>query len=104
MRPAILSRALAPGGAAFGSTESVQLTCWSFWASAASPPSSGSRLIPSLAQPQLFLDVLIHFSIGKFGRHPDGVLDGVGVGSPMADDASAAHPQQRRAAVLRVVQ
>src|SRR5437773_2157830 len=104
MRPAILSRALAPGAAAFGSTESVQLTCRSFWANADPPHSSGSRLIPSFAQAQHFLDVLIDFSIGEFGRHPDGVLDGIGVGSAMADDASPAHPQQRRAAVLRVVQ
>src|SRR5215469_11897468 len=54
-------------------------------------------------EPQLFLDPLIHVTFGKFLGHADGVLDGFGVGAAVADDADAAHTQQRRAAVLGIV-
>ena len=42
--------------------------------------------------------------VGKFRRHADGVLDGVGVRRAVADDADALHAQQRRAAIFGVIQ
>src|ERR1017187_7105349 len=51
---------------------------------------------------QLLFDQLVHLAFGEFLGHANGVPDGVGVGPAVADDAHAAHPEQRGAPVLGV--
>ena len=48
-------------------------------------------------------DFFVHLRAGKSRGHANGILHGVGVRTPMADHANAAHAQQRRAAVFRVI-
>ena len=43
-------------------------------------------------------------AVDGLDRDPDRVLDGVGAGRAVTDDGHALHPEQRRAAVFRVVQ
>src|ERR1019366_9806087 len=42
----------------------------------------------------LFLDLPVDVAAGELGRHANRILDGVGVGGAMPDDAPAAHAQQ----------
>ena len=48
--------------------------------------------------------VVIDSALGELRRHSDRVLDRVRVRRSVGDEAYALHPQQRRAAVLRVVE
>src|SRR5260370_13352061 len=52
---------------------------------------------------ELLFDFLVHARAGQPGGHPNGVFHGVGVRTAMPDHANAAHAQERRAAVLRVI-
>src|SRR5437762_9033720 len=52
---------------------------------------------------QFALNLLIDPSLGELRGHADGVLDGIGIGPAVADDARAFHAQQRCAAIFRVV-
>src|SRR6266849_577020 len=52
---------------------------------------------------ELLFDFLVHARAGESRGHTDGVFHGVGVRTPMPDHANTAHAQQRRAAVLRVI-
>src|SRR5712664_3401667 len=52
---------------------------------------------------ELLFDFLVHARAGESRGHTDGVFHGVGVRTPMPDHADTAHAQQRRAAVLRVI-
>src|ERR1700722_20871728 len=52
---------------------------------------------------QLVFDPLVDVAAGELGSHADGVLNGVGVGPAVADNADAAHPQQWRTAVFGIV-
>src|SRR5438094_267911 len=126
MRPAARSNTLLPGAAEAGSAVSLQVTCWPCANTAdarktsspnkpaiadfISPPpeldAPKPEIIPSiyrLAPAQLLFDLLVHFPVGELGRHANRVLDGVGVASSVADDASAADAQQRRPAVFGIV-
>src|ERR1051326_3263724 len=118
-------RAVPPGRAAGGSATASHCACC--WASAgransssAVPPRNAARQPATLLristtllrldyrlfegrEPQLFLDPLVHLAFRKFLGHPDCVLDGLGVGASVADDAYSAYSQQRRAAVLRII-
>ena len=46
---------------------------------------------------------LIDMAAGEIDRDADGVLDRVGIGSAVADDAHALDSEQRGAAELRIV-
>src|ERR1035441_5928715 len=52
----------------------------------------------------LFLDLPVDVAAGELGRHPNRVLDGVGVGRAVPDDAPATHAEQRSAAIFGMVQ
>src|SRR5205807_6149394 len=52
---------------------------------------------------ELLFNFLVHARAGQPRGHANGVLDGVGVGTAMPDHANAAHAQERRAAVLRII-
>src|SRR5260370_23554318 len=52
---------------------------------------------------ELLFDFLVHAGAGQPRGHADGVFHGVGVRTSMPNHANAAHTQQRRSAVLRVV-
>src|SRR6516225_6548580 len=47
-------------------------------------------------KPQLVLDLLVDFTLGKLRGHANGILDGVGVRASVADNAHTAHTQQGR--------
>src|SRR5215468_8688884 len=57
----------------------------------------------SHSEMQFFLDALIHFAFGEFLGYANGILDCVHIRPSMADNADAAHTQERRAAVLGIV-
>ena len=46
---------------------------------------------------------LINMAAREIDRYTDGVLDRVGIGSAVADDAHALHSEQRRAAEFRII-
>src|SRR5260370_10779863 len=52
---------------------------------------------------ELLFDFLVHARAGQPRGHAYGVFHGIGVRTPMPDHANAAHTQQRRSAVLPVV-
>src|SRR5215471_13718029 len=117
-------RILAPGAAVAGSGATVQVTCWSwakraeesrrsktgtdaFFAKApkkASVPFWPRFLVTGFAQLQFIFNLLVDVAPGEFGGDTDRVLDGVDVAAAVADDASAAHAEQRSAAILGVIQ
>src|ERR1035441_3996344 len=51
-----------------------------------------------------FFDLLVDVAAGELGRHPNRVLDGVGVGRAVPDDAPTAHAQEGSAAIFGMVQ
>src|ERR1017187_5055291 len=103
-------RTVAPGGAGAGSGCRVKAACPWPWAKAeararnraATNPTSISGFANQAAE--FVFHALVDSAAGAFGGHADGVLDGVGVGPAVADDARAAHAQQRRAAVFGIIQ
>src|ERR1017187_4136237 len=103
-------RTVAPGGAGAGSGCRVQAACCWPWAqaeAAARKRAATSRTsISGFADQaaEFVFNALVDFAAGEFGGHADGVLDGVGVGAAVADDARAAHAEQRRAAVFGIIQ
>jgi hypothetical protein len=56
-----------------------------------------------LTDGQLSLDPFVDLSFGELGGHANGVLDGVGVGAAVRDDANALDAQQRSAAVFGII-
>src|SRR5882724_131464 len=52
---------------------------------------------------ELLFNFLVHARAGKSRSHANGVFHGVGVRTPMTDHTNAADAQQRRAAVLRII-
>src|SRR5580700_10758291 len=68
--------------------------------------SSNKRRITSprcSALAQLFFDAQVHVTGCKIGRDTDGILDGVGIRTSVTNDTHAFDAQQRRAAVLGVI-
>ena len=68
------------------------------------PPTSARYPCLQLRAGELFFDAFVDVAAGIIGRDPDGVLDGVGVGTAVADDAYAFDAQQRCAAVFGIVE
>src|SRR6476469_2402178 len=93
----------APGAALGGSNVSCHLTR-SFWAKAV-PAANTARKTERLNHHalQFILDPLINIFARKLRRDADGVLDGIGVGTSMADNADAFDAEKRGAAVLGIV-
>src|ERR1700733_7230496 len=56
-----------------------------------------------LADGELRLDPFVHFSFGEFGGYANGVLDGIGIGAAVSDDANTLYAEQRRAAIFGVI-
>src|SRR5467141_5098869 len=52
---------------------------------------------------ELLFDFLVHARAGESRGHANGIFHGVGIRTAVADDANAAHTQERRAAVLRII-
>ncbi len=52
---------------------------------------------------QFRLNALVNLSAGQFRSNADGILDGVGVGAAVRDDADALDAQQRRSSVLGII-
>src|ERR1017187_507613 len=103
-------RTVEPGGAEDDSDSRVQAACCCPWAEAeararkraAARRTSISGFADQAAE--FVFNALVDLAAGEFRGHADGVLDGVGVGPAVADDARAAHAQQGRAAVLGIIQ
>ncbi len=53
---------------------------------------------------QFLFDLPIDLVLSKLRRDANRILDGIRIGRPMSDEAHAFHSQQRRAAVLSVVE
>src|SRR5580704_1510023 len=102
------ARALPPGAAGFGATSTDHATCCvcaipaTFANGSASNSAKTGRItsLPHFASlaSKLIFNPLIHVAFGKFLSHANRVLHGVGIRASVADDAGAAHPQQRGAA------
>src|SRR5689334_20252812 len=101
-----------PGGAEGGSAVNVQLArgCVCPKAESAHRSSSVERKINLLADgvgrvpAQFVFDPLVDFAARKLRGDTNGVLNGVRIRPAVADDAAAAHAEQRSAAVLRVIE
>src|SRR5438094_6355032 len=52
---------------------------------------------------QFSLNLLVDSPFRELRRHTDGVLDRIGARTAVADDAHAAHAQQGRSAVFRII-
>src|ERR1700730_13761018 len=61
-------------------------------------------LIRRPADGKFLLQALVDTSEGKLSRYPDTVIDGAIIGRAVIHDAYSANSQQRRTAVLGVVQ
>src|SRR5215469_9763696 len=53
--------------------------------------------------PKFLFDALVDIALTELLGNADRILDGISVGAAMADDANAAHSQQRGAAILRII-
>ena len=62
------------------------------------------RCIRRPAAGKLLLQPLVDTSLGELSRHPNTVIDGAIIGRAMVHDANPADSQQRRTAVLGIVQ
>src|ERR1035438_2389783 len=99
-------RTVEPDGAEAETDCRVQAACCCPWAkeeARARKQAATNRTLISgfLDQAAEFIfDALVDFAAGELGGHADGVLDGVGVGASVADDAGAAHPQPPGPAAL----
>src|SRR5438046_2771178 len=52
----------------------------------------------------LRFDDAVHIVLAELVSHPDGILDGIGVGTPMANNGDSFQAKQRGAAVFGIVQ
>ena len=52
----------------------------------------------------MLLDLLVEPGACKFSRNTDRILDRIAIGRSVTDDGDALQPQQRRAAVLGIIQ
>src|SRR5712692_7536845 len=69
-------------------------------------PIANPSLVPSRDDRgggKLLFDFLVHARAGESRGHANGIFHGVGIRTSVTDDANAAHAQQRRATVLRVI-
>ena len=90
------------------SGEDLQAGCS---ATRAKPPlPTGSQILnplgtrPSAGSLDMLLDLLVEAGAGKFSRHPDRILNRIAIGRSVTDNGNAFQPQQRRPAVLGIIQ
>ena len=68
------------------------------------PKSGSGSVIRRLAAGKLLLQPLVDTGLGELSRHADTVIDGAVIGGAMIHDANPAQAEQRRAAVLGIIE
>src|ERR1700761_113543 len=100
---------LPPGLIVFGSAASVNATCCVCAAAQPAATRIAARILAALTaglphlNSKLFFDARFAVPPTKLLADRYGFLDRFGMGAPITDDATAAPPEQRRAAVFGVV-
>src|SRR3984885_2644159 len=116
MVPVSVPRTCEPGAAAFESKVSVHCTGSSAAANNETSARKKTEIRRSmsvrlgrggnacqLTDSQLRLDPFVDLSFGELGGHADSVLDRVGVGAAVGDDANPFDSEQGSAAVLGII-